>query len=128
MEKSKILIVEDEYITALDIKVNLLTSGFYNFDIVATGEEAVDMITNHHFDIILMDIKLKGRMDGIEAAIAIRDKTDIPVVYISSNTNLLDSEVLKKTNPSWIVRKPINNDFLLETIETILLDRNTAEV
>jgi CheY-like chemotaxis protein len=127
METSNILIVEDEFITALDIKVNLLTTGLYNFELVASGEEAVEKASELNFDIILMDIHLKGLLNGIETARIIREQSDTPIIYISGNTEMLNSKIMKETYPNEIVGKPINNDLLSETIVSILFTGNIAE-
>ena len=119
MAKSNILIVEDEYITALDIKTRLIIKGHYDFYIVATGEEAVKMASIEKYDLILMDIKLKGEMDGIEAAKQIRKKSNACIVYVSGNSNLLKSQRLKDTKPDGILRKPINDRELYEIVEMV---------
>ena len=124
--KLNILIVEDEYITALDLKTRLIIKGHYNFYIVASGEEAVKMASIEKFDLILMDIKLKGEMDGIEAAIQIKKKSGTCIVYISGNSDLLNSKRLKDTKPDGVLSKPINDWEIYKIIDLVIskMDNN----
>jgi len=115
----RILIVEDEYITALDLKTQLILKGFSDFEIVASGEEAIKSALRERFDLILMDIKLKGDVDGIEAAKTIRKSVNTPIVYLSGNSDLLASARLKETKPVGILRKPITAYKLMEIIKTV---------
>jgi two-component system, response regulator PdtaR len=124
MEKPNILIVEDEYITALDIKTRLIIKGHYNFEIVASGEDAVKRATADHFDLILMDIKLSGKMDGIEAVEQIRKKSNACIVYISGNSDLLNSKRLKDTKPEGALSKPINDWEIYKIIEMVAKKKN----
>jgi len=120
MGKRNILIVEDEFITALDIKMRLTTHGYNAFDNVGTGEEAIKIVENEKVDLILMDIKLKGKIDGIEAAQIINKKYNIPIIYMSGNTDMHKSDRLKATNPAGIIGKPIMEYELFETINNAL--------
>ena len=124
MVKPNILIVEDEYITALDIKTRLIIKGHYNFEIVASGEDAVKRATADHFDLILMDIKLSGKMDGIEAVEQIRKKSNACIVYISGNSDLLNSKRLKDTKPDGALSKPINDWEIYKIIEMVAKKKN----
>jgi len=127
MAKLNILIVEDEFITALDLKTQLMMNGYWSFDIVGTGEEAVKFVSYHNYDLILMDISLKGDMDGIEAACKIREKKNIPLIYVSGNSDMLNSDRLKETNPDGILRKPVTEWRLLELVKSVLEINNKTE-
>ena len=83
MAKSRILVVEDEAIVAMGIKQKLEELDYAVVDIVFTGEDAVQTALREEPDLILMDIVLKGKMDGIEAAAKIRNQLDIPVIYLT---------------------------------------------
>jgi len=96
MAKAKILIVEDEAITAKDLQNMLRGLGYDAPEIASSGEGAIKKAEEIKPDLILMDIRLKG-VDGIEAAELIRDRFNIPVVYV---TAYLDEERLKKTKVS----------------------------
>lgn len=86
MSKARILIVEDEGIVALDLQNRLINSGYSVCGIISTGEEAVQRAKTERPDLVLMDIKLAGKMDGIEAARQIYADADssIPVIYLSA--------------------------------------------
>jgi CheY-like chemotaxis protein len=85
--QDKILIVEDEVITAMDIKNMLKNFGFDVVGIASTGNNAINKAEEFKPDLVLMDISLKGDMDGIEAAEEIKSLHDIPVVYMSAFTD-----------------------------------------
>jgi len=119
MPKRNILLAEDEYITALDLKI-LLTSQFpYNIEIISSSEQVVKRALTKNFDLILMDIKLKGKLDGIDAAIMIRKEIDIPIVYLSGNSDLLESSRLRKTKHEGTLSKPISEYELIEIVNKI---------
>src|SRR5271156_2495987 len=84
MSNAQILVVEDEPIVAKSIKCELESMGYSVPTTAATGEEAVAKAEDMHPDLVLMDIVLRGRMDGIEAAEAIRHRLDIPVIYLTA--------------------------------------------
>lgn len=120
MEKAKILIVEDESIAALDLQMRLTSDGYDVLNIVSTGENAIQVAENNLVNLILMDIKLKGEIDGIETASIIRKKSDAAIVYISGNSDLLASDRLIATNPEGTLKKPISDWELFEVIERAL--------
>lgn len=115
----KILIVEDEYITALDLKIQLMLLGHHDFEIIPNGEKAIVRAAKKSFDLILMDIKLNGEMDGIEAAQKIKQKSNVPIVFVSGNTDLLQSDRIKTMDPDGILPKPIREYELKAIIEKI---------
>lgn len=121
MEKTKILIVEDDEIVAIDISTRLEKLGFYDVvGITATGEEAVSMTEDIRPDLVLMDIVLKDKMDGIEAAGLIRLRFNIPIVYL---TAFADERLLKRakiTEPFGYILKPFKERELHTTIEMAL--------
>lgn len=119
MPDRKILIVEDEYITALDLKTQIAQKGDYDFDIVGTGEQAVKKAHQKKYDLVLMDIKLKGKMDGIEAAKRIKEKSKIRLIYVSGNLDLMDPEQIEHTNPDGILKKPVSGHELKEVMDKI---------
>ena len=84
MVNARILVVEDERITAEDIKDSLNNLGYEVSDLVSSGEEAVKKVEELQPDLILMDIRLEGEMDGIDAVEEIREKYDIPVIYLTA--------------------------------------------
>ncbi|MDO5849407.1 MAG: response regulator [Methanobrevibacter sp.] len=83
---NKVLIVEDEAITALDLKLSLEELGYEVVDTVDNGHDAVTVAVEERPDVVLMDINLKGDMTGIEAAAQII-KFSIPIIYLTANTD-----------------------------------------
>ena len=94
MSEARILVVEDEQIVAFDLKRRLERLGYTVPALLATGEEAIQQSADLQPDLVLMDIKLKGDMDGIEAAQEIRDRLGIRVVYL---TAFADSDTRART-------------------------------
>jgi len=120
MTKSRILVVEDEAIVAMGIKQKLEDLGHQVVDIVFTGEDAVQTALNTEPELILMDIVLKGSMDGIQAAAKIRNQLDIPVIYLTAYS---DEEVLERarmTEPYGYIIKPFKKSELNANIEMAL--------
>ena len=120
MAKAKILVVEDEAITAMDIQNRLKELDYDVPAIAASGEGAIKSVEEIEPDLVLMDIVLKGDMDGIEAAEQIHDRFDVPVVYL---TAYLDEERLEKTKgtaPLGCIIKPCDDKELRPTIEMAL--------
>lgn len=106
MSGERIMVVEDESILAMLIKRKLQNWGYEVVDWVDTGEDAVKNAKKIVPDLILMDIVLKGDMDGIEAAQQIRKDVDIPIIYLTAYSN---DEVLKRaqeTEPYGYILKP----------------------
>ncbi|MFP4460332.1 MAG: ATP-binding protein [Candidatus Zixiibacteriota bacterium] len=117
MGKSKILIVEDEKEIGLVIEYMLQVLEYAISDIVDNGKDAIEKAKEDSVDLVLMDIHLKGKMDGIEAAEIIKSKFDIPVIYI---TGFADSETLERSKTSFpfgYILKPVNERELHTTIE-----------
>lgn len=119
MGRQNILIVEDEIITAMDIQMRLNKHGYCTVNYVTTGEEAIEIIKESRIDLILMDIKLKGVMDGIHTANFIIKKYNLPVIYISGNTDKHMLNRLKATKPVGIIAKPINEKKLFESVDAV---------
>ncbi len=97
MAHAKILIVDDEVVVAEAIRRQLRSLGYLVVGVVSSGSEAVQLAGEHRPDLILMDIKLKGPMDGIEAAGTIRSQYAIPVIYL---TAFSDEETLERARPT----------------------------
>lgn len=117
-ERPRILIVEDEIITAMDLAAELEEMGYLVVDTVGTGYETIRKSELFRPDLILMDIVLSGELDGIEVAKQLHD-LDIPVVYLSAYTD--DATVEKAKNlPYGYLPKPYQIDELYSTIETAL--------
>ncbi len=120
MAKKKILIVEDEAIVAKHIQNSLIKLEYEVCGCVKSGEEALDLSAELRPDLILMDIILKGPMDGIEAAKIIKETLAIPVVYMTGNADVPTISRARGTNPCGYILKPINILHLYSMIDTAL--------
>ncbi len=107
MNKIKIQIVEDEYIMAKYLTNQLVKLGYDVFPFVTSGEEAISQIESKRPDLVLMDIKLKGEMDGIEAARVIRSLYSIPVIYLTAHSDESMLKRAKLTEPFGCLLKPV---------------------
>ena len=120
MEKARILIVEDEAIIAMEIENQLQSLGYEVTSIVDTGEKAIKKAEADKPDLMLMDIRIKGEMDGIDTAEVIRNRFGIPVIF---STAYLDHERIERakiTMPFGYVLKPIQERDLKVTLEMAL--------
>ncbi len=115
-----ILVVEDESIVAADIKRCLQSLGYHVTALVSSGAEALKITQKTHPDLVLMDIVLKGDMDGIQAAETIRSRFDIPVIYLTAYADEKTLQRAKMTEPYGYVLKPIEDRELHSTIEMAL--------
>jgi len=120
MTKADILIVEDEQIVAKDIEQNLKKLGYNTVGIASVGEDAIKKAEKEKPDMVLMDIMLKGKMTGIEAAKHIRENFDIPVIYLTAYADEDTLEQAKITEPHGYIIKPFKEIDLKTTIEIAL--------
>jgi len=122
--KAKVLVVEDEKIIARDIESTLKRIGHESAGSVAKGEEAVSLAGKLNPDLILMDITLKGDMDGIEAAKIINETLGIPVIYITAHQDEDTIEKTKETNPYGYITKPLDDRDLGTAINSAVYRRD----
>jgi CheY-like chemotaxis protein len=118
--EKKILLVEDEIITALFLTSQLRRMGFTVPSVPATGEQAVLLAGTERPDLILMDINLAGMMDGITAAGKIRENRTVPVIFL---TGYSDGEIIaraKEQKPANILSKPVDLKILEKEIRSAL--------
>jgi len=120
MSKVKVLIVEDEKIIALDLKSSLEKLGYEIVDILESGEEVIKKLPSLEIDLILMDIQLKGEMDGIRTAYLIKQNSDLPIVYLTSFADKFTLKRAQVTQPSGYLLKPFNESELNGVIEIAL--------
>ena len=118
MSQIKVMIVEDELITAEAIAILLKKLNYNPIAIVSSGEKAISKIKNLNLDLILMDIILAGSMDGIETAKIINAKYNIPIIFITAYGDKKTLNRAKLSEPYGYIVKPITSeDELLPTIE-----------
>jgi DNA-binding NarL/FixJ family response regulator len=112
MRALNLIIVEDEAIIALDLKLTMKRLGMQVLTVCQEADDAVRQAKELHPDMILMDIVLEGEKNGIEAAYEIREFSDVPIVFLTGNTDLLDSQTIGDIKPLEIGSKP-PSDYLL---------------
>ncbi len=117
---SRILVVEDEAIVAADIQDRLEALGYVVAGWGTTGEEALDLARNSNPDLILMDIMLKGPMNGIQAAHQVRVELSIPVIFLTANSDEAVLEKAKISEPFAYLLKPFEERQLRTNIEMAL--------
>jgi len=120
MNKKNILIVEDEGTIALEIQNKLEEWGYSIAGTVSSGEEAIMVAINKHPDLILMDIILKEKITGIEAANIIKNNFDVPIIYLTAYGDEKTIEDAKITFPQAYLLKPFDDKELKLTIEMAL--------
>jgi DNA-binding response OmpR family regulator len=124
---NKILIVEDESLVVMDLTSSLAKLGYEVAGSASNHEEAISLTKEKKPDLILMDICLNGKKDGIQAAKEINRYHDIPIVYL---TALDDTEVLEralKTNPCAYLTKPFSTQSLKASIEIALRKKESKQ-
>lgn len=119
-EDARILIVEDEGIEALDLQRRLIHLGYPSPDIAMSGEEAVTMAAALHPDLILMDIRLGGEIDGVTAAERIRADADVPIIYVTAYADETTLRRAKITEPHGYIVKPFREREVRIAIEMTL--------
>ena len=129
MAQTNVLVVEDESIGSKDIQHSLKKRGYNVVGAAATGEQAVKLSVDTQPDIILMDIMLKGEMNGIEAATQIRQETNIPVIFLTAYADESTLSKAKVTQPYGYIIKPFKEIDIHTSIEMALYKhKKEAEV
>lgn len=122
----RILVVEDEQIVADDIRETLEFLGYEVAAVVTTGEDSIAHLEGGKPDLVLMDIRLAGVLDGVEASEEIQSRFQVPVVYLTANADRTTLDRAKATQPFGYILKPFDDKTLTTTIE-IALSRYQAE-
>ncbi len=131
MVTPSVLVVEDEGITALAIQNTLKGFGYKIGGVASSGEEALQKVDTISPDLVLMDIHLRGKIDGIQAATKLRRDYDIPVIYLSAYTDPETVQSANQAEPYGYLAKPFSERELFTTIETTMyrhhLDKTLRE-
>ena len=117
------LIIEDETLIAEELKERLSRLGFSIIAAVDTADEGIAIATREHPDLVLMDIRLKGEKDGVQAAREIREQVDVPIVYLTAHSDRLTVERVKATEYDGFLLKPFQRRELQSTIEVAMQRR-----
>lgn len=118
--KVKILVVEDESIVAMDIKNRLTKLGYEVCGPVSSGPEAIRKVAESHPNLILMDIRIKGELDGVDTAEQIRACYDVPIIFLTAYSDEATLQRAKLTTPYGYLLKPLEERELYITIEMAL--------
>lgn len=125
--KIKIFIVEDEMIIGSNISLQLSKLGYEVTGLVPRGEDALTHIKKEQPDIILLDIQLKGELDGIDTAKQIQKEFSIPIIYLTANADEAHFDRAKETKPHAFISKPFKNIDLQRAIELTVERIQTQE-
>ncbi len=115
-----VLIVEDEGIVARDLQETLAGMGYDAFAVADSGQEALRHAAAHRPDVVLMDVRIKGALDGVATAAMMRDRFDVPVVYLTAHSDDVTLGRAKQTTPYGFLVKPVQSAELRCTIEVSL--------
>ena len=126
MQRPKILVVEDEQIIAADLERNLIQLGYEVVEVAARADDAIRLTEETCPDLVLMDIQLQGKEDGIAAAAEIRRKWGIPIVFLTANTNEFVLDQAKAVDPLGYIAKPFNRTELNAVVAVALHKHRTA--
>lgn len=116
----RVLIVEDEGILAMNMQRALEQDGLVVTAIAVSGEKALGAMRDTGADIVLMDIKLKGDMDGIETAEKIIEIYGVPIIYMSAHDDEATLERASRTGPVAFITKPVAEENLCRVIRRVL--------
>jgi DNA-binding response OmpR family regulator len=117
------LIVEDEILIAEELRERLSRLGFSVIAAVDTADEGIAIATRERPDLVLMDIRLKGEKDGIQAVSEIRAQVDVPIIYLTAHSDRLTVERAKATEHDGFILKPFQRRELQTTIEVAMRRR-----
>lgn len=121
MDKTGVLVVEDEPISAMEIRTMLENLGYGVLSVENRGNKALNYIEDEAADLVLMDINLKGPMDGIETTKQIRkESSSLPVVYLTAYSDEETLERVQETDPEGYLVKPVTEDDLRSTVKMAL--------
>lgn len=117
----KILVVEDEMIIGAKISMQLTSLGYEVTGILPRGEDAILQVQQNKPDMVLLDINLKGKFDGIETARQIQQLMDVPIIYLTANSDEATFNRAKTTRPAAFISKPFKQLDLQRAIELTII-------
>lgn len=119
-----VLLVEDNWLVALETESSLQDAGYNVLNIAVSAEEAVEMCREQRPDFIIMDIRLAGERDGIDAAIEARQRFDIPAIFLSAHDDPSFRDRAAPARPLGWLTKPMTPDQLSRNLESLLAAKN----
>ena len=120
MKKISVLIVEDEAIVAFDLATQLKSRGFSVAGITGYGEDVLSIVSNDHVDLILLDIRLKGSLTGIDVARSIEEFSSARIIFLTALGDGETATYIKQHPHFSLIRKPFNSEDLFIEIEHTL--------
>jgi len=118
--KVQVMVVEDDAIISEDVQRNLKKLGYSVVGAFTTGEDALAQVESLHPDVVLMDIVLHGRMNGIDAASRIHNRFHVPVVFLSAYSDQITLARAKKAKPYGYIFKPFTSDELDDVLKHVM--------
>ena len=128
MTKASVLIVEDEVIISMAMRIRLKKMDYDVPAVARTGEEAVGLALQHRPDVILMDIRLAGEIDGVEAAAQIHRCADLPIIFLTAYSDDDTRARAEATGAAAFINKPFSERELTVALELGLHPRRAAPV
>lgn len=122
-QQVRVLVVEDEWLVSMEIEATLENAGYGVAGVAVSADEAVRMAEFHRPDLILMDIRLKGRRDGVDAALEIKERLGLRCVFVSAHNDEGMGERGQAADPLGWVSKPFSPRQLVDALEAALRDR-----
>jgi CheY-like chemotaxis protein len=119
----RVLIVEDQYIIAEDIKYQLSAYGYEAIFPVFSGEEAIQRARSEDIDIILMDIQLAGVMDGVEAAEIISKFSNASIIFMTGNSDQVTIKKAMELKPANFLAKPLQTKELIKALDISMFQK-----
>ena len=123
MKKAKILIVEDEIISAAALRSDLKGMGYDVCALASTGWKAIEIAENEHPDVVLMDVRLRGDMDGIEASKEILSRVGVPSIFMSGYSIEAVKKRMGSAESFRLISKPVEAEDVKEAIDSVLRER-----
>lgn len=117
---SRIVIVEDEPLVGLDLQETLEEAGYEVAAVIDSADAVLSVYQKEKPDLILMDIRLRSYLDGIDAVQRLRLFSDVPVIYVTASTTPGIRQRAETTNPGAVLSKPIASETLLKTVRQAL--------
>jgi CheY-like chemotaxis protein len=123
---ANILVVEDEPIVGMQLQESLEGMGHHVPAIIDSGDEVLGAVLSHKPDLILMDIKLRSFIDGVDAASRVKLVCDVPVIYLTAYPSKGSQDRAMNTKPAAYLVKPINDKALAEQVDKALRGKATT--
>lgn len=120
MKGARIVVVEDELIVGMMIKLKLAKMGYCVSGIASRGIDAIAMVEEVRPDLVLMDIRLKGGINGVETAMKIREMSNIPIVFITADSSHETREMAELADPQGFLLKPFMDEELGNIVDSAL--------